>query len=79
MIRYKNEWVLCLQPYPRPNYTAEHMPRFGTGDSPIFTMRNKDLENLSQPELIKVKGADVSEKEMGRMIDPYLLEDKDEP
>lgn len=79
VIRYKNEWILCLQTYPRPNYIADQMPRFGTGDSRIFIMRSKDLENWSQPELIKVKGPDISEKDMGRMIDPYLLEDKDEP
>ncbi len=79
VIRYKKEWVLCLQTYPRPNYTAEQMPRFGTGDARIFTMRSKNLSDWSKPELIKVKGQNVSEKEMSRMIDPYLLEDKDEP
>ena len=55
------------------------MPRFGTGDARIFLMRSKDLENWSKPELMKVKGPGISEKDMGRMIDPYLLEDKDEP
>ncbi len=79
VIRYKKEWVLCLQTYPRPNYTANQMPRFGTGDARIFTIRSKNLSDWSKPELIKVKGQNVSEKEMGRMIDPYLLEDKDEP
>ena len=79
VIRYKKEWVLCLQTYPRPNYTADQMPRFGTGDARIFTMRSKNLSDWSKPELIKVKGQNVSEKEMGRMIDPYLLVDKDEP
>lgn len=79
VIRYKKEWVLCLQTYPRPNYTADQMPRFGTNEARIFTMRSKNLSDWSKPELIKVKGQNVSEKEMGRMIDPYLLEDKDEP
>lgn len=79
VIRYKKEWVLCLQTYPRPNYTAHQMPRFGTNEARIFTMRSKNLSDWSKPELIKVKGQNVSEKEMGRMIDPYLLEDKDEP
>ena len=78
VIRYKNEWVLCLQTYPRPNYTADQMPRFGTGDARIFTMRSKDLTNWSKPKLLQIKGPNVSEKDMGRMIDPYLLEDKDE-
>lgn len=78
VIRYKNEWILCLQTYPRPGYTVDQMPRFGTGDARLFIMRSKDLKNWSKPELLKVKGPGVSEKEMGRMIDPYLLEDKDE-
>lgn len=76
--RFKKEWLLCLQTYPRPNYTADQMPRFGTNEARIFTMRSKNLSNWSKPELIKVKGQNVSENEMGRMIDPYLLEDKDE-
>jgi hypothetical protein len=38
-------------------------------------MRSRDLENWSQAELLKVKGNDVPQAEMGRMIDPYLLED----
>ncbi|MCY7350181.1 MAG: hypothetical protein LH606_05885 [Cytophagaceae bacterium] len=73
------EWVLCLQTYPRPDYTADQMPRFGTGDARIFTMRSRDLQHWSTPELLRVKGPDVDEKAMGRMIDPYLLADKDEP
>ena len=79
VVQYKNEWILCLQTYPRPGYTADQMPRFGTGDARIFLMRSKDLENWSKPELMKVKGPGISEKDMGRMIDPYLLEDRDEP
>ncbi|MGI4870844.1 MAG: family 43 glycosylhydrolase [Janthinobacterium lividum] len=79
VIRYQNEWVLCLQSYPRPNYTADQMPRYGTKDSRIFIMHSKDLEIWSKPELLRVKGPAVLEADMGRMIDPYLLEDKDEP
>lgn len=78
VVRYKNEWVLCLQTYPRPGYYASQMPRFGTGDARIYTMHSKNLRHWSSPQLLKVKGNHVSEKEMGRMIDPYLLEDKDE-
>ncbi|GAB2576537.1 glycoside hydrolase family protein [Spirosoma areae] len=79
VIRVDNEWVLCLQTYPRPDYTARQMPRFGTGDARLFTIRSRDLEHWSQPELLRVKGPDVDERQMGRMIDPYLLADKDEP
>ena len=79
VVRFGNEWVLCLQTYPRPDYTAAQMPRFGTGAARLFTMRSRDLRHWSPPALLRVKGLDVAEKDMGRMIDPYLLEDKDEP
>ena len=78
VIRYKNEWILCLQTYPRPNYSVDQMPRFGTGDARLYIMRSKDLEKWSTPEIMKVKGPEVSFKNMGRMIDPYLIEDKNE-
>ncbi|GAB3999146.1 hypothetical protein GCM10028807_48540 [Spirosoma daeguense] len=77
VVRQGNEWVLCLQTYPRPNYTADQKPRYGNGDARIFTMRSRDLRHWSSPELLRVKGPDVVEKEMGRMIDPYLVADKD--
>ncbi len=37
IIRYQNEWVLCLQTYPRPHYTADQMPRFGTATPACFS------------------------------------------
>lgn len=79
VVRFADEWVLCLQTYPRPDYTADQMPRFGTGEARLFTMRSKTLEDWAAPALLKVKGPAVSQKDMGRMIDPYLLEDKDDP
>jgi len=78
VVRYHNEWIICLQTYPRPDYTVAQMPRFGTGDARLYLMRSKDLENWSTPEMMKVKGPEVSFAKMGRMIDPYLLEDKTE-
>lgn len=78
IIRYNNEWIMCLQTYPRPGNTTADMPRFGNANSRLYTMRSKDLEHWSLPELMKVKGDTVPFENMGRMIDPYLLEDKDE-
>lgn len=79
IVRFQREWVLCLQTYPRPDYTADQMPRFGTADARLFTMRSPDLHHWAAPELLRVKGPDVDEKSLGRMIDPYLLEDQNEP
>lgn len=79
VIRFQDEWLLCLQTYPRPDYMVDQMPRYANSSARLFIMRSKDLENWSEPELLKVKGANIPESEMGRMIDPYLLQDKDEP
>lgn len=78
IVKYKNEWILCLQTYPRPDHSADQEIRYGSSDARLYTMRSKDLTNWSEPELIKVKGPAVEVAQMGRMIDPYLLEDKDE-
>ena len=73
IIRFGNEWVLCLQTYPRPKGEP-----YGNESSRIWTMRSKDLEHWGQPELLRVKGPDVPPEKMGRMIDPYLQADKDD-
>ncbi len=74
IIRFNGQWILCLQSYPTPNKEA-----FGTADSRLFILRSDDLIHWSEPELLKVKGNDVARKGMGRMIDPYLLEDVEQP
>jgi hypothetical protein len=74
VVRHKNQWVLCLQTYPRPNGE-----RYGNQDSRLWTMRSSDLEHWTAPELLRVKGPHVAIQAMGRMIDPFLLQDKDHP
>ena len=78
VIQFNNEWILCLQSYPRPGLRASDATRYGSKDARIFIMRSKDLEHWSSPELLHVKGPDVKEVQMGRMIDPYVVQDKDE-
>lgn len=70
IVPFEGQWIICLQTYPTPNREV-----FGTDDSRIWIKRSRDLETWSEPELLKVKGNDVPQEEMGRMIDPYLLED----
>ena len=41
-------------------------------------MRSKDLEEWGAPELMRVKGPGVPPQKMGRMIDAYILNDKDD-
>jgi len=74
VVRFGDEWVLCLQTYPRPNGE-----KYGNASCRLWTMRSKDLEKWGAPELLRVKGPDVPQEKMGRMIDPFLLADKDEP
>lgn len=74
VIRYRDHWVLCLQTYPTP-----HNEPYGTADSRIWIMRSQNLTEWTEPELLAVKGPTVDRECMGRMIDPYLLADKDEP
>jgi len=78
VIRFRNEWILCLQTYPRPDHYNYQPVRYGDATARIFIMRSRDLVNWSEPELLKVKGNDVPVEKMGRMIDAYLVEDKDE-
>lgn len=78
VIRIEDEWILCLQTYPRPGLKSVDPTTYGTADARVFIMRSKDLVDWSEPELLSVKGREVEVTEMGRMIDPYLLEDKDE-
>ena len=78
VIKYKNEWILCLQTYPRPGLKITDGMRTAGPSARLFIMRSPDLENWGEPELLRVKGRDVPDDKMGRMIDPYLVEDKDE-
>lgn len=73
IVRHGGRWIMCLQTYPRPNGE-----KYADASARLWTMSSDDLETWSEPRLLKVKGPDVAREDMGRMIDPYLLEDKDE-
>ena len=79
IVRVGDEWILCLQTYPIADFRRGDKLRHGDDRARVFTMRSKDLLRWSQPELIRVKGPDISKKDMGKMIDPFLLRDKDIP
>jgi len=74
VIRWGGKWIICFQSYP-----IRGTGYVGDGTARLFIMRSNDLEHWSKPELLKVKGPDVPPEKMGRMIDPYLIEDKDVP
>ncbi len=74
IIRHNDRWVLCLQTYPTPGNEL-----YATDAARLWTMESTDLETWSAPELLRVKGPGVPVAEMGRMIDPFLCRDKDDP
>jgi hypothetical protein len=65
---------MCLQTYPRPKGE-----KYGNGDCRLWMMESEDLRHWSDPELLMVKGRDTAVREMGRMIDPYWVENADDP
>ncbi len=73
VIRFGGRYVLCLQTYPR-----ENGEKYANDRARLFVMESDDLRTFSAPRLLRVRG-DIPEEAMGRMIDPYLIEDADEP
>src|SRR4051812_45262798 len=79
VVRVGEEYLLCAQTYPIANFRRGDKLRFADDRARLWIFRSKDLETWSPPELIKVKGPEVAQAEIGKMIDPFLLRDKDVP
>lgn len=73
VVWFKERWIICFQTYCR-----ENGEKYGNENSRIYVMETLDFENFSSPRLLKVKG-ECSVADMGRMIDPYLLQDAENP
>lgn len=78
VIRHGDEWVMCLQTYPIPDAHRDGPVRFGDATARLYAMRSRNLSDWSAPELLRVKGPDTAVEAMGRMIDPFLVEDREE-
>ena len=65
IIRFGGKWLLCLCSY------------IGR-DARSFRMESDDLIHWQEPEIMLLRGPDVSREEMGRMIDPYFVQDKED-
>ncbi|MDO5581228.1 MAG: metallophosphoesterase [Planctomycetia bacterium] len=70
VVRFKDHYYLCVQ-----TYCQENGEKYGNANSRIWTMRSKDLRRWEPPVLLRVKGDSVPQEAMGRMIDPYLIQD----
>ena len=73
VIRDGNQFALCLQTYPTPR----REDRFGDRTSRVWIMRSEDLESWGEAEMLRVEGPDVPPEEMSRVIDPYLVPDRE--
>lgn len=71
VIERDGEFILCFNSYPMPFPFAERSAADETAR--LFTMRTQDFVHFTQPELLNPKtGTPVGE--IGRMIDPYIIE-----
>lgn len=73
VIRHGDEWVMCLQTYPRPRGE-----KYGDATARLWSMRSHDLETWSEPIPLRVKGPDVPLADAGRMIDPFFVRDRED-
>lgn len=71
VIERDGEFILCFNSYPMPFPFAERSAADETAR--LFTMRTRDFFHFTEPELLNPKTGTPVE-EIGRMIDPYILE-----
>lgn len=74
IVRFNGQSVLCLQTYPTPK--GQH---YGDETARAWIMRSTNLEHWAEPEMLRLKGPRVPVAEMGRIIDPFLLQDRNDP
>lgn len=55
VIRYGDEWIICLQSYPRPGYKRGAQVRWADQTARIFIMRSPDLVHWSARELPRLQ------------------------
>ena len=79
VFRVGDEWLMGAQTYPIPNFRRGDKLRFNNDHARLWLFHSRDLENWGNRELIKVKGPNVGEAELGKMIDPFFLRDRDVP
>ena len=50
VVRFGDEWILCMQTYPRPDYAASQRIRYGDETARLYMMRSRDLEHWKWAE-----------------------------
>ena len=74
VLEFGGLYHLCFQ-----SYCRENGEKFGNERCRLFRSSSPDLRCWSPPEIIPVKGPDVQENQMGRMIDPFWFFDRKDP
>jgi len=69
-----NRYLLCVSSYPLPKPFAEQC--YADETARLYWMETEDFITFSKPEKLFPKGDGEDE---GRMIDPFLFTDKDDP
>ena len=69
IIEWNGRFYLCCQTYCR-----ENGKKYGSENSRIWLLESDDLLNWRNPSVIRVKGDSVPVEQMGRMIDPFLIQ-----
>ena len=73
---HNGEYLICVSSYPMPLPFAQRP--YADETARLYFIRTADFVHFSSPELIRAKG-DVPMEDMGRMIDPYVFRDRDDP
>ncbi len=71
VFEYNGSFYLCCQTYCR-----ENGEKYGNGNCRLFLLKSSNLIHWGEPELIPVKGTAVPREAMGRMIDPYVFDNR---
>lgn len=71
ILKKDGKYIMCFTSYPMPfKYSVrDHADETAR----LFTMSTSDFESFSEPLMLYPKG-NTKNKDMGRMIDPYILE-----
>lgn len=72
VFRFNGRFCLCCQTYCR-----ENGEKYANQNARIWLMRSDDLIHWDKPEWLNVKNTSFAEA--GRMIDPYIIEDRNQP
>ena len=68
VVRFRDEWIMTVE-----NYRTPFSPSGGQETTRCWLMRSDDLETWSEPELMLLKGPEVSDAQMERVSAPVCF------